>query len=34
MDLIFVAAIVAFILLTVCLTYGCDKLNQQPGDRS
>ena len=33
MDLIFVAAVVAFIFATVCLAYGCDKLNQQPGDR-
>jgi hypothetical protein len=34
MDLIFVAAVVAFIFLTVCLSYGCDKLNKQPGDRT
>lgn len=32
MDLIFVATVIAFIFLTVCLAYGCDKLNPQPGD--
>jgi hypothetical protein len=33
MDLIFFGAVVAFIFLTVCLAYGCDKLASKPGER-